>query len=88
MSKNSIPQFIGVIFSLFIIWLINDIILVEDCLDHEGIFSYQTGKCLLANNEIYTSSFTSYLIALYFFIGIIVAVITSKLIKKIFKIKQ
>tara|TARA_R110000787_G_scaffold72119_8_gene160820 strand:- start:31 stop:294 length:264 start_codon:yes stop_codon:yes gene_type:complete len=87
MSKDSIPQFIGVIFSLFVIWLINDFILVDDCLDHGGSFSYPTGKCLLANNETYTASFTTHLIVLYFFIGIIVAVMTAKLIKKIFKIE-
>lgn len=86
MSKYSIPQFIGVIVSFLVIWLLNDFILVDDCVDHGGVFSYETGKCLLANNEIYIADFTNYLIALYFFIGIIVAVTTSRIIKKIFKI--
>ncbi|MBU2924098.1 hypothetical protein Q4530_05350 [Colwellia sp. 1_MG-2023] len=86
MSKYSIPQFIGVIISFLIIWLINDVILVDGCTEQGGVFSYKTGKCLLANNEVYTADFTNYLMALYFFIGIVVAVTTSRLIKKIFKI--
>jgi len=88
MNKNSIPLFIGVITSLVIILLINKFTVVDDCLDNGGSFDYQTGQCLLASGELHVANFTNYLVALYFVIGITIAFIVSKLIKKFFKIEE
>lgn len=88
MNKNSIPLFIGVITSLVVILLINKFTVIDDCLDNGGSFDYQTGQCLLANGEVHVANFTNYLVALYFVIGISMAFIVSKLIKKLFKIKE
>lgn len=88
MNKNSIPLFIGVITSLVVILLINKFTVVDDCLDNGGSFDYQTGQCLLANGEIHVANFTNYLVALYFIVGISIAFIVSRLIKKLFKTKD
>ncbi|WP_286266940.1 hypothetical protein [Thalassotalea atypica] len=82
MNKNSISQFIGVIVSIIVILVLNKFTIVDNCLDHGGQFNYQTGKCILANSEIYTAEYTNYLIALYFLMGILVAYVTSKFIRK------
>lgn len=88
MKKSSLPQFIGVITSLLVIWLINDLTLVDDCINQGGSFDYQTGKCLLGNGEVYTTSYSKYLIALYFFIGLIVALLVTKVTRKLTNISQ
>jgi hypothetical protein len=86
MKKNSIPQFIGVIVSFTVIWLINDVFLVGACVDKSGVFNYQTGECLLENGDVQLSNFGHYLIAFYFFMAIIVALLVSLGIRKVFKI--
>ena len=86
MKKNSIPQFTGVIASFIVIWLVNDIFLVDSCLDNGGSFLYRTGECLLANGEVTTSTFGSYLIALYFVLALSIAYGVSSIIRKVFKI--
>jgi len=88
MNKNSIPMFIGVIFSFFAIWLVNDYLLVEHCLDNGGSFNYSKGECLLENGNVIASALGKYLIAIYFFMGISIALTVSFSIRKIFKIKQ
>lgn len=88
MKKSSFPQFVGVIVSLLVIFLINDLTLVDDCINQGGNFDYQTGKCLLSNDEVYTSSYSKYLIALYFFVGLVVALLVTKLTRKLTNISQ
>jgi hypothetical protein len=88
MKKNSIPLFIGVLVSFIAIWLVNDYLLVDQCLDNGGSFNYSKGLCLLANGEIKTSALGKYLIAIYFFMGILISLFVSFSIRKIFKIAQ
>jgi len=79
-------MFIGVIVSLITILVINKFTIVDNCLDNGGSFSYETGQCLLANNEIHTASFTPYLVGIYFILGIIIAFTVFRIIKKLFKL--
>jgi hypothetical protein len=44
MKKNSIPLFIGVIVSFIAIWFVNDLLLVEQCLDNSGSFNTAKGS--------------------------------------------
>lgn len=88
MKKNSIPLFIGVIVSFVTIWLVNDFLLVDQCLDNGGSFNYSKGECLLESGDVKVSGLGKYLFALYFFMGMIIAVSVSFSIRKIFKIEQ
>jgi hypothetical protein len=88
MKKNSIPLFIGVIISFITIWFVNDFLLVDKCLDSGGSFNYSKGECLLENGDTETSDLVKYLITIYFFIAILIALSVSFFIRKIFKIKQ
>ncbi|MFT6901094.1 MAG: hypothetical protein ACJAXS_001282 [Colwellia sp.] len=88
MKKNSMPLFIGVLVSFMAIWLVNDYLLVDQCIDNGGSFNYSKGFCLLANGEIKTSGLGKYLIAIYFFMGIFISLFVSFSIRKIFKIAQ
>ncbi|MGB2742089.1 MAG: hypothetical protein WBC60_16225 [Cognaticolwellia sp.] len=88
MKKNSIPQFIGVIFSFIAIWLVNDYFLVDQCLDNNGIFNYSKGQCLLENGDIESPLLGKYWIVIYFFMAILIALSVSFLTRKIFKIEQ
>ncbi|MBA6348038.1 MULTISPECIES: hypothetical protein [unclassified Colwellia] len=88
MKKNSIPQFIGVIISFVAIWLVNDFFLVDQCLDNGGSFNYSKGECVLVNGEIQASDLGKYLIAIYFFMGLLIALSVSMLIQKTCKTVQ
>jgi hypothetical protein len=88
MKKNSIPQFIGVIISFVAIWLVNDFFLVDQCLDNGGSFNYSKGECVLVNGEIQASDLGKYLIAIYFFMGLLIALSVSILIQKVCKTEQ
>lgn len=88
MKKNSIAQFVGVITSFVIIWLINDYLLVDKCLEMNGVFNYHSGECLLPSGEIHANKITEYLMAFYFFGAILVALSISHIIRKIFKIER
>jgi hypothetical protein len=88
MKKNSIPLFIGVIVSFIAIWFVNDVLLVEQCLDTGGSFNYNKGECLLQNGDVKVSALGNYLIAIYFFMGILISLFVSFSIRKIFKIEQ
>jgi len=81
-------MFIGVMMSFIAIWLVNDSLLVEQCLDKGGSFNYRKGACLLENGNMQFSTLSDYLIAIYFFMGISIALTVSFTIRKIFKIKQ
>lgn len=88
MKKNSIPLYIGVIFSLIAIWLVNDYLLVGQCLDNGGSFDYSKAECLLENGEIKASELGSYILAIYFFMCIIISLLVSFSIRKVFNIEQ
>lgn len=88
MKKNSIPLYVGVICSLIAIWLVNDYLIVGQCLDNCGSFDYSKAECLLENGEIKTSEIESYIMAVYFFMGIIISLFVSFSIRKIFNIAQ
>jgi hypothetical protein len=88
MNKNSIPLFIGVISSLFAIWLVNDYLLVDQCLDNGGSFDYRKAECLLENGDIKASELGSYIMAIYFFMGLLISLFVSFSIRKIFNIEQ
>jgi hypothetical protein len=88
MKKNSIPLFIGVICSFIAIWLVNDIFLVDQCLDNGGSFNYSKAECLLENGDVKTSPIESYAMAIYFFMGILISLLVSFSIRKIFNIEQ
>ena len=86
MSNSLFPKFIGVFVSFFIIWLLNDFILIDSCLDQGGKFEYRRGTCLLENGEIYQSGLEVPLIVLYVFIAFIVTFFVSRLINKVFNL--
>ncbi len=88
MKKKAIPQFVGVIVSFIAIWLVNDFLLVDQCLDNGGSFNYAKAECLLENGEIEAYELGKYLIAIYFFMGLLIALSVSFVIGKIFKIEQ
>ncbi|MDX2368707.1 MAG: hypothetical protein QNK36_09940 [Colwellia sp.] len=88
MNKNSIPLFIGVIFSLIAIWLVNDYLLVDQCLDKGGSFDYSKAECLLENGEVKASELGTYIMAVYFFMGLVISLFVSFSIRKIFNIEQ
>lgn len=86
MRRNAIPPFVGVIISFIAIWLVNDFVLVDKCLANGGSFLYHSGECLLSSGETTASPLGKYLIALYFFMGLIIALFTSAVVRKVFKI--
>lgn len=88
MNIRTIPLFIGVICSFIAIWLVNDYFLVEQCLENGGSFDYRKAECLLANNEVRASELSSYFIAIYFFMGLLISLVVSFSIRKIFNIEQ
>lgn len=88
MKKNSIPLFIGVIFSFIAIWLVNDYLLVNQCLENGGSFDYSKAECLLENGEIKSSELGTYIMAVYFFMGLLISLLVSFSIRKIFNIEQ
>jgi len=87
MKRNSIPTFIGVFTSLLVIWAIHSFLVIDDCLDHGGAYQYDSGKCLLENGQLVDSNFATIAIVLYFFIGFIVSLLVSGIIRKVFKFK-
>jgi len=87
MNRTSIPTLIGVFISLLVIWALHTYIVIDDCLDNAGSFQYDTGKCLLENGEIFESMLGDMAIVLYFFVGFIVSLVVSSLIRKFFNIK-
>lgn len=82
MNRNFLPAFAGVIASVVVILLINNFTVVDDCIQHGGHFDYKTAKCLLASGEVHVASFTHYLVAAYFILGIAIAFAISRLIKR------
>lgn len=88
MKRNVIPLFVGVIVSIIAIWLVNDAVLVNTCLDSGGDFDYRSGKCLLENGATQASDLGKAMIIIYFFMGLLIALFTSFFIRKIFKIEQ
>lgn len=88
MKKNSQPQFIGVIVSFIVIWFINDMTLVSRCTDLNGVFHYNTGECVLPNGDVDVPALGKYLIGIYFFTAITIALSVSFTIRKVFNIKQ
>ncbi|NQY87724.1 MAG: hypothetical protein HRT51_08240 [Colwellia sp.] len=88
MKKNSIPLFVGVTFSLIAIWFVNDFLLVEQCLDNGGSFDYRKAECLLENGDIKVSDLGKYFMAIYFFMGILISLVVSFSVRKIFNIEQ
>ena len=88
MKKNSIPLFIGVIVSFIAIWFVIVLLLVEQCLEINGSFNYNKGECLLENGEVKVSELGKSLFAIYFVMGILIALSVSFSIRKIFKIEQ
>jgi hypothetical protein len=88
MKINSIPLYIGVIFSFIAIWLVNDFLLVDKCIENGGSFNYRKGECLLESGEVKPSEIGTYLIAIYFFMGLLIALAVSFLLRKTFNIKQ
>jgi len=88
MNKNSIPLFIGVISSFIAIWFVNDYFLVNQCTENGGSFDYSKAECLLENGDVITTELGKYFIAAYFFMGLIISVLVSFFIRKVFNIKQ
>ncbi|MDP7592532.1 MAG: hypothetical protein QF552_07505 [Litorilituus sp.] len=86
MNNSVISKFSGVFVSLFIIWLINELTVVDYCLEQGGKFEYRTGTCLLENGVVYSSANEVPLIILYVFIGFFVTFFVSKLLNKLVKL--
>jgi hypothetical protein len=85
MNKSAIAKFIGVFVSLLVIWVINDLLLIQPCLNEGGVFQYEKGQCLLENGNIFTTGLEMPLVILYVFIGFGVSYLVSKLIRKYLK---
>jgi hypothetical protein len=83
MNRNSIPTLIGVFTSLLAIWSLHTFLIVDDCLDRGGSFTYDIGQCVLDNGQPYESTLGSYAIVLYSIVGFFVSFIVSTLIKKV-----
>ena len=88
MNKTFIPLFAGVICSFIAIWFVNDYFLVDQCTENGGRFDYSKAECLLENGDVITTELGKYFIAVYFFMGLIISVLVSFSIRKIFNIKQ
>jgi hypothetical protein len=87
MKKSTMPLYIGVILSLIAIWVVNDFLLVEPCLENGGSFNYSKAECLLKSGEVKVSELGKYLMAVYFFMGLLITFIVSLFIRKTFKIE-
>jgi hypothetical protein len=87
MNKAAIAKFIGVFFSLLVIWKVNDVLLIDVCIEQGGVFQYNKGECLLADGSIYTTGFEVPLVFAYVVIGLSVSYFVSKFIGTIFKNK-
>lgn len=85
MNKGVIAKFIGVFVSLLVIWKINDLLLINPCLEEGGVFIYEKGQCLLEDGSIFTTGFEIPLVFSYVFIGLSVSYFISKLISKFIK---
>ena len=85
MNKSAIAKFIGVFVSLLVIWVINDLLLIQPCVNEGGVFQYEKGQCLLEDGNIFTTGLEMPLVILYVFIGFGVSYLVSKLIRKYLK---
>lgn len=83
MNRTSLPTLIGVFSSLLVIWVLHNILIVDDCASHGGEYTYETSQCMLAHGELYESALTNVIIILYFFVGFAVSFLVSTLIKKV-----
>ena len=88
MNRTLLPTLVGVLTSLFVIWLLHTLLVVDDCLDHGGAFDYSTAKCLLESGEVYTPSLENFALVLYFVVGFGVSYLVSTLIRKLLKDKE
>ena len=88
MNRTLLPTLIGVLASLFVIWSLHTLLVVDDCLDHGGAFDYSTAKCLLESGEVYTPSLENFALVLYFVVGFGVSYLVSTLIRKLLKDKE
>jgi len=87
MNRNSIPTFVGVFVSLLVIGLLHRFIVVDDCLDHGGVFNYENNTCLLTNGQLQEFSLVSMLILLYAVVGFVVSYLVATTIRKYLKSK-
>ncbi len=85
MNKTSVPTLIGVFCSLLTIWLLHTLFVVNDCLDHSGVYDYKVGKCLLENGQTYEGSFASFALVVYVIVGFVISLTVAKLIRIILK---
>lgn len=83
MNKSVLAKFIGVFVSLLVIWKINDVLLIDACVEQGGKFQYKQGKCLLEDGSIYSTGFEMPLVFLYVVIGFGVSYFVSKGLQKI-----
>lgn len=88
MNRSALPTLIGVFTSLLAIWLIHSYLIIDDCIANTGDYDYSTGKCLLENGQLHESDLASFAIGLYFFVGFVVALLVSHVIRKFFKIER
>jgi hypothetical protein len=88
MNRTLLPTLVGVLTSLFVIWLLHTLLVVDDCLDHGGAFDYSTAKCLLESGEVYTPSLENFALVLYFVVGFGVSYLVSTLIRKLLNSKD
>ena len=84
MNKSVLAKFAGVFVSLLVIWKINDIFLIDPCIEQGGKFQYEKGKCLLENGSIYSTGFEVPLVFLYVVVGFGVSYIVSKGLQNLF----
>ncbi len=88
MNRTLLPTLVGVLTSLFVIWSLHILLVIDDCLDNGGAYDYASAKCLLENGDHYPSTIENYALALYFVVGFGVSFLVSTLIRKLFKSKE
>lgn len=83
MNKSVIAKFMGVFCSLLVIWLMNEMLLINPCLEQGGTFIFEKGQCVLADGSLFTTGFEVPLVFAYVVVGLSVSYFVSHIIQKI-----
>jgi len=82
MNSSTLPKFIGVLVSLFCIWLITEFTLVDLCVQQGGNFDYRKGQCVLENGEVFKSGLETPMVFVYVVVAFSVTFIVARLLTR------
>ncbi|BDF93257.1 MULTISPECIES: hypothetical protein [Pseudoalteromonas] len=85
MKNNLLPSLAGVLASLFAVWWLHGFLMADQCLDAGGAIDYETNLCLSKNDQVIELATSSSMLVIYCLVIMIVSLITSSLIRKLFK---